>query len=371
MKEADEYLRRMDRGVTRLARNALKLAWRYPFCLSAFFRIARNQRRASRIRASFRQRGLSAPAFLIVSLTRRCNLNCAGCYSRAAERFESIGGRTEELNDDRLALVIADGAKLGVSFALLAGGEPFVRSELLFRLARENPSIAFPVFTNGTLITDAAAREIALTRNLMPVISVEGRLAETDTRRGDGVYATALEAMARLRRQRVFFGVSVTVMRSNFAELIDRDFVDSLVRGGAGVLFYNEYTPIADGTESFCIDAKQRATLLRTLADFRRRFPAIFLAFPGDEDRFGGCLSSGRGFVHIAPDGSLEACPFAPFGDANVRDASLGDALQSPLLAAIRAHHAELAETSGGCALWNRRDWAESLPRADAVARTD
>jgi MoaA/NifB/PqqE/SkfB family radical SAM enzyme len=107
--------------------------------------------------------------------------------------------------------------------------------------------------------------------------------------------------------------------------------------------------------------------LLEDIHAFKKKYKALFLAFPGDEDRFGGCLSSGRGFAHIAPDGRLEACPFAPFGDTDARNQPLREALRSPLLEQIRAHHDELSETSAGCALWNRREWAESLVPGEPV----
>jgi MoaA/NifB/PqqE/SkfB family radical SAM enzyme len=250
---------------------------------------------------------------------------------------------------------------------LIAGGEPLVRASEVIEMARSNPRVIFPVFTNGTLIDDAMIRSFAKCRNLIPVLSVEGGASSTDDRRGSGVYAQALERMRSLSRAGVFFGVSLTVMKGNVGELVSDDFVDGLVRSGSGAFFYNEYTPIAEGTESLCIDSAERARLLRALEEHKRRRRAVFLAFPGDEDKFGGCLSAGRGFVHVAPDGSLEACPFAPFGDTSARDRSLAEALRSPLLGKIRAHHGELAETSGGCALWNRRDWAESLVEADGT----
>jgi MoaA/NifB/PqqE/SkfB family radical SAM enzyme len=63
----------------------------------------------------------------------------------------------------------------------------------------------------------------------------------------------------------------------------------------------------------------------------------------------------------LGPDGSLEPCPFAPYSDTNVRESSLKDALQSELLARIRAGHDRLQETSGGCALWANREWVRSL----------
>lgn len=363
----DVYIDRMDSGVVRLAFRAFRLAWRWPRSLPALARLALRQKSVARTRSLNREAGIPVPAFLIVSVTRRCNLRCAGCYSNASAEREKAEGRLPEMESDNLARVVSEGARLGVSFALIAGGEPFVRSEEVFRLARENPDLAFPVFTNGTMLTETVITRLAQHRNIVPILSVEGRRESTDGRRGGGVYSGALTRMDALRKRGVFFGVSFTVMKSNAAELVSRDFIDELHRAGAGVFFYNEYTPIEGGTEDLCIDPAERSALLADLEALRRRYPAIFLAFPGDEDKYGGCLSASRGFVHVAPDGRLEACPFAPFGDTSARDQPLAEALRSPLLTAIRTHHDELAETSGGCALWNRRDWAEGLVSSPAA----
>lgn len=45
----------------------------------------------------------------------------------------------------------------------------------------------------------------------------------------------------------------------------------------------------------------------------------------------------------------------------NLRDSSLKDALQSRLLGVIRQHPENLKVTEGGCTLWKRRVWVESL----------
>jgi len=55
------------------------------------------------------------------------------------------------------------------------------------------------------------------------------------------------------------------------------------------------------------------------LAALRAEMPGLFVAFPGDEDLYGGCLAAGRGFVHISPEGRLEPCPFSPFSDVSLK----------------------------------------------------
>jgi MoaA/NifB/PqqE/SkfB family radical SAM enzyme len=94
---------------------------------------------------------------------------------------------------------------------------------------------------------------------------------------------------------------------------------------------------------------------------FRSKYPAVFLSFPGDEKKFGGCLSAGRGFIHVSASGDLEPCPFAPYSDASLLHVSLKEALQSEFLRRIRENSGELLEADGGCAIWKKREWAQAL----------
>lgn len=109
------------------------------------------------------------------------------------------------------------------------------------------------------------------------------------------------------------------------------------------------------------MNSLQRKSLNEYITRYSSEFPALFLAFPGDEEYFGGCLSAGRGFIHISPSGELEPCPAAPFSDVNITRTPLKEALRSEFLTRIRKQHAMFSEAEGGCALWKRRDIIQSL----------
>ena len=80
----------------------------------------------------------------------------------------------------------------------------------------------------------------------------------------------------------------------------------------------------------------------------------MFVAVPWDEAEAGGCLSAGRGFVHINASGGVEPCPFAPYSDADLTEVSLLEALKSPFLARLR-EMPELVDYEGaGCELWKQ-----------------
>jgi MoaA/NifB/PqqE/SkfB family radical SAM enzyme len=177
-------------------------------------------------------------------------------------------------------------------------------------------------------------------------------------------------AMERMRAKRIFFGCSLTITRSNFATITDERFIKSLTQAGAKLILFLEYVSVEAGTEDWILTDEQRSALAHKTERFRTQFPAIFIAIPGDEDQFGGCLAAGRGFVHVSPEGDLEPCPVSPYSDANVRQLSLKEALQSRLLRAIRQRHETLSEMEGGCALWTEREWVRSLLRSEEGSAT-
>jgi MoaA/NifB/PqqE/SkfB family radical SAM enzyme len=322
--------------------------------------ILHHQRKAAQVRKQHEQDGLLVPPVMITSITSRCNLTCSGCY---------MHGRGEkpkaEMSPAILASVIDQAADLGVSIIVIAGGEPLVRQDEIFRIAKAHPQILFPIFTNGLLIDETLAVAIAACRNIVPVISFEGFREDTDQRRGSGVFDRLLETCARLKSRNIFFGCSVTTTRKNFGQVTGGAFIRQMLESGARVFTFVEYVPMAPGTENLVLTHEQKKTLQAVLSDFNRKFPALFIGFPGDEDTYGGCLAAGRGFVHVSPSGDLEPCPAAPFSDANLAIVPLRDALQSRLLGRIRDEHNLLSETSGGCALRVNQAWVQELVGRD------
>jgi MoaA/NifB/PqqE/SkfB family radical SAM enzyme len=118
---------------------------------------------------------------------------------------------------------------------------------------------------------------------------------------------------------------------------------------------------VKEGTDDLVVSTLQRRILERHIEQLRRRYNRLFISFPGDERNYGGCLAAGRGFVHISPEGGLEPCPFAPYSDVNLGSSSLKQGLSSALLNRIRQSEEHLEESEGGCALWNKREWVQSL----------
>ncbi|NLJ47550.1 MAG: radical SAM protein [Treponema sp.] len=319
------------------------------------------QKSQARRRAEAAAEGRTVPAVLIASVTRRCNLDCVGCYSKA---LRPAAGSNAELSDERFLELFREALGLGVGVLMLAGGEPLLRRNLLERVSRMRGPLV-PVFTNG-LLMDPAYLELFARGSLVPVFSIEGDSAQTRERRGTGIHEKVWASMETLRARGALFGISITATSDNADTLLSASFLKTLEESGASVLFVVEYVPASPGTERLALTTTQKTALNSKAAFGGLRFPVVIL--PGDEEDYGGCLAAGRGFLHLSPEGALEACPFAPFSDTGAADRPLKEALDSPLMAAIRARHSELTETKGGCALWNQGGWLAALGACAAKA---
>jgi len=311
-----------------------------------------SQVRQQRENAKKRSAYPNIPVFLIASITSSCNLHCAGCYARATGMCGDAPVGAELLSVPEWEHIFGQAEELGISFILLAGGEPLLRRDLIEAAAGHTP-IIFPIFTNGTLIDAEYTNVFDENRNLVPVISIEGGIEETDARRGSGTYTSILASMDRLRTGKILFGASVTITTENLAEVTSAAFLDLLRDRGCRLVFYIEYTAIDHGSKELELDAAMREELEGRMTEIKSAYPGmVFISFPGDEKHMGGCLAGGRGFFHINPYGSAEPCPFSPYSDRNLRNVSLLDAANSPFFARLIDAGLVGGEHDGGCALF-------------------
>ncbi len=326
-----------------------KFLWGRPAYLRAFARIGAQIKKREKQRAQLLKReGLVVPPVLILSVTGACNLKCQGCY--ACERRGEA-----EMSIEEIRRVVAEAEALGVAAVLLAGGEPLMKQGIL-SLPEAHPGTLFAMFTNGLLLKESDCPD-----NLVPVVSLEGGKEKTDARRGAGVFDAVRTLVARLSAQNRLFGVSVTLTCNNFDEVVSPAFLSALEADGCRAAFLIEYVPTGEDDVSLCLTEEQKQRLRALEPEFVRDYHMLVVPLPGDESRYGGCLAAGRGFLHISASGRLEACPFAPYSDTDVRGRPLREALASPLLARIREGHSQLTESRGGCALRENAEWVASL----------
>ena len=347
-------------GVERIVADALRATLKNPKESAYMLKFASASKKASKKRAVAEAAGEHIPPFLITSITSSCNLHCAGCYSRCNEATTD-NKPVDQLSAEEWKRIFDEAEELGVSFILLAGGEPLLRWDVM-QEAGKKPGILFPVFTNGTFIGEKYMKLFDSHRNLVPVISIEGNKDKTDLRRGEGVYDKIINVMDGLCERNLIFGTSVTVTSENLDEVTSDTFLRSLSERGCKVVIYVEYVPVTEESTELALSDSQRDHLLAEVGRVRSDHEdMVFVSFPGDEKSSGGCIAAGRGFFHINSHGGAEPCPFSPYSDVNVRETSLRDAMHSKLFGSLRDNDILADDHKGGCVLFEKRDQVQAL----------
>ena len=350
----------MTRGVERIVADALRATIKNPRESAYMLRFAAASKKSSKKRAEAEIAGEHIPPFLIASITSSCNLHCAGCYSRCNEATTDHKP-VDQLSGEEWKRIFDEAEELGVSFILLAGGEPLLRWDVM-QEAVKKPGILFPVFTNGTFIGEKYMELFDEHRNLIPVISIEGNRDKTDSRRGEGVYDKIISVMDGMCQKDLIFGASVTVTSENLKEVTSDDFLNTISTRGCKLVIFVEYVPVTEESSDLALSDEERDHLLSEVDRLRSDHQdMVFVSFPGDEKSSGGCIAAGRGFFHINSHGGAEPCPFSPYSDVNVRNTSLKDAMHSKLFGLLRDNDILADDHKGGCVLFEKREQVQVL----------
>jgi MoaA/NifB/PqqE/SkfB family radical SAM enzyme len=286
--------------------------------------------------AGYRQRrargteGNWVPSFFVMSPTMRCNLRCRGCYSGLYDKNEVLP--YEEM--DRL---LREARSLGIYFVVISGGEPYLMADQLLRLFARHDDIFFLTYTNGTLLDDALCRQLARLGNVAPGISVEGFEAETEERRGPGVFEKVVKAMEMLRSRGVLFGFSATATSRNIDTIASERFVRFCMERGALFGWYFLFLPVGkDPALDLAPSPDQRVELGKRVARLRTDLPIFLGDFWNDGPAVGGCMAGGKNYLHILSNGNVEPCVFCHFSSDNIKGKSLLEVSNSPFFRAIR-----------------------------------
>ena len=350
----------MTKGVERIVSEALRATLKNPRESTFLLKFAATSRSASQKRKKAEKAGEHIPPFLIASITSKCNLHCAGCYSRC--NHATVDSQPVlQLTGEEWLRIFDEADELGISFILLAGGEPMLRRDVIESAAKKQ-SILFPIFTNGTFMDEKYLDLFDKNRNLLPVMSIEGERSATDARRGNGIYDRLIATMSALRERGIIFGASITVTTENIREVTSDAFLQTLSDRGCKAVIFVEFVPVTDDSKELAPGDAEREYLRTEIARLRSDHPEmVYISFPGDEKSSGGCVAAGRGFFHIKSHGGAEPCPFSPYSDVNVKNTSLRDAMRSPLFAALREGNILSDDHAGGCVLYEKRELVEAL----------
>ncbi len=360
MEEEFNIERYMSNGVEKIVKSALKASLSNPRESIFMGKYALASKKAAEKRRKAEEAGEHIPPFLIASITSNCNLHCAGCYSRANHACKD-SAPVNQLTAQEWQKIFDEANDIGVGFILLAGGEPFIRRDII-TIAAKTPDILFPIFTNGTMVDDEYLKLFDKNRNLVPILSIEGGEETTDNRRGKGVYEKLNTSMKRMKDAGVLFGASVTVTTENMREVLSDEFVNQMYGKGAKAIIYVEFVPVTEEAKHLAPGDEERKFIKSELMRLRvEHDDMVLISFPGDEKTSGGCLAAGRGFFHINSHGGAEPCPFSPYSDLNVKEIGLKGAMSSPLFQKIKEQELLMEDHAGGCVLFERREQVEAI----------
>ena len=171
--------------------------------------------------------------------------------------------------------------------------------------------------------------------NFIPPLSLEGFESATDQRRGNGVYRKATEAMELLKQKKLIYGISACYTSANFESITSEEFFDSLIEKGAYFIWYFHYMPVGnDASTELMPTPQQRTETYRRIRHYRALKPLFAMDFQNDAEYVGGCIAGGRRYLHINANRDIDPCVFVHYSDSNIREKTLLEALQSPMMMA-------------------------------------
>ncbi len=189
-----------------------------------------------------RRRGENFPPFLFISIISSCQLRCQGCWV-------DVASPTQKMSLDELNRIVGDAKAHGNAYFGILGGEPFLHPDLLDLFAA-HPDCYFQVFTNGQLITDDIAQQLARLGNVTPLVSIEGSEIVSDERRGrTQVLTRTLEGLEACRRHGLLIGVATSVCQTN-VELVSEAWLRRLIQMGVHYVWFHTYRVVGSEAQS-------------------------------------------------------------------------------------------------------------------------
>lgn len=296
--------------------------------------------------------GIKVPPIMILSVTPSCNLSCQGCFAfNIGNVNQDISSAKHSLRKEDWINFIDESNKLGVFSYLIAGGEPFMIPNLL-DICKSYKNNLFLIFTNGTLINDSIFSELEKLVNTLLIVSLEGNDYLTDKRRGADTFNKAFSTINKLNEKNILSGVSVTITKDNYLYWMEEDNLQKLIDKDIKIAFFIEYIETEASPEKlYSLNLEQRKIFREKILYYKKNKNIFIIHSPGDEDAFGGCVSSGIGFAHINPYGDVTPCPVTNVSSHNIKTSSFKEALKSDFFVVIRENKKLLENNDSACSL--------------------
>lgn len=296
---------------------------------------------------------------LYLYLTAGCNQACRHCW--LAPRF--VGERSPDaaacgaLDSALVTRALDEASALGLGGVKLTGGEPLLHPDfpaILDEVLGRGLEVA--IETNGTLVTAALARRLAVARGARVAVSLDAADAAVhDAVRGR---AGAFEASCRAVRTLVSEGVRpqvvMTVMRANVGQV--EPLIGLATRLGAASVKFNVLQPTARGER---LHQGEEAVPVADLIALGRRVDAVLSQEAGiplsfdhpwafrSLERIAAGKDGGRcgvlGILGVTPSGAWALCGIGE----QVSGLAFGRVAEDPLAKVWREHPTLIALREG------------------------
>ncbi|MGD2247606.1 MAG: radical SAM protein [Candidatus Methanofastidiosia archaeon] len=301
-------------------------------------------------------RRLKAPITVFGAFTYKCNLTCRHCYQKAGPPFRDEMTTEEALN------IIEDLARSGTSNLSISGGEVFLRDDA-FDLVEYAASLKLRtlVVSNGYTVTDDVMRELKKCGLDYMAVSIDSMNPEThDAFRGrPGSLERAVNAVHATTQSGLISSVRTTALKFNYTDIPDifewciKNKVDEFV------LFHGVKVGRAHEIQDQLISHDDFIKMGHLLKEYEKKIdslrvyipragiPYIICSLPhglSNESYMpfslsglimtNSCLAGYN--VLLLPDGRIAPCSYFPYPVENLKEKSIKEAYQNPLLVSLR-----------------------------------
>jgi len=301
-------------------------------------------------------RRLKAPITVFGAFTYRCNLKCSHCYQEAGPPLENEMTREEALS------IIEDLARAGASNLSISGGEVFLRDDA-FELVEYASSLGLRtlVVSNGYSVTDETVKTLKTCGLDYMAISIDSMNPDVhDAFRGrSGSLEHAVNAVHHTVKAGLVSSVRTTAMTFNYDDIprvfdwcIENDVDEFVLFQGVGVgrattikgqlITHDDFLRMGHTLKEY----EKKVENLRVYLP-RAGIPYIICSLPHgfSSEAYmpfslsgliltNSCLAGYN--VLLLPDGSIAPCSYFPHPVENLKEKSIREAYQNPLLQALR-----------------------------------
>lgn len=266
-----------------------------------------------------------APLTLQYEITYKCNLRCMMCYNASG----SADGRMDMTDDEWLALA-EESCRMGILEAIISGGEPFMRKNLVFKLLDllKKNNVVPHLITNGWFITPELARRLAEYQFGFIQVSIDGHSPEIHDRirQVKGSWDRATRALQYLSSQGLPCRLAHTAVKFNYEHV--PQVVDLAIALGARTVIFGKALAQGRGNENAddvllsAEDARKFTEIYRQQRKEKFQYVNVVLGMQTAHQLLESHMTPNAAVV-VRPNGEVRIGCLAPFIYGNVRNQSL------------------------------------------------